>query len=60
MNELIRRNNEGSFLGIVRSQKKKKTVSEKSFNYYNIRSKNQPQKKSITDYNHFLKHFFRV
>lgn len=29
MNELIRRNNEGSFLGIVRSQKKKKNSIRK-------------------------------
>lgn len=30
MNELIRRNNEGSFLGIVRSQKKKKQYQKKA------------------------------
>lgn len=46
--------------GLLDLKKKKKTVSERTFNYYNIRSKNQAQKKSTTDYNHFLRHFCRV
>lgn len=32
--------------GLLDLKKKKKTVSERTFNYYNIRSKNQAQKKA--------------